>query len=89
MLNPRVIKEELIVWLQYFLIAFVAAAVAENASTARLLGGNGPANPNNLDAINFWEMIRNMWHTYYRQWLLIFLALSAVRFLVVLVLNRR
>ena len=89
MTNKRVIKRELIIWLQYFIIAFIAAAMAENASTTRLLGGEGGNNPGNFDSINFWEMILSMWHTYYRRWLLIFLTLSAVRFLVLFILNRR
>jgi len=94
LMNERVVKRELITWLQYFVISFIAAAVAENASMTQLLRGgvvSDVPNPDaiNTDAINIRQMILSMWHGYYRLWLLIFLGLSAVRFIVVFFIRRR
>ena len=82
------IRRELITWLQYFVIAFIAAAVAENALTSRQSGIAGINQPN-FDEINIRQMILSMWDRYYRWWLYIFVGLSAVRFLVLFILSRR
>ena len=89
LMNERVVKRELITWLQYFVILFIAAAVAENASMTQLLRGGVVSDVPNPDAINIRQMILSMWHGYYRLWLLIFLGLSAVRFIVVFFIRRR
>lgn len=83
------IARELITWLQYFVIAFIAAALAENTlSSSQHI--RDPSSEPNFDAmINIKQMILSMWNGYYRWWFLVFVGLSAVRFLVVLLLSRR
>ena len=83
-----IIIRELITSLQFFVIAFIASAVAENALTSRQHSVDPVIDPN-FDAINIKEMILSMWNGYYRWWFLVFVGLSAVRFLVLLFLSHR
>ena len=52
LMNERVVKRELITWLQYFVISFIAAEVEENASMTQLLRGGVVSDVPNPDAIN-------------------------------------
>ena len=89
LMNERVVKRELITWLQYFVISFIAAAVAENSSMAHLPRSGVVNEVPNPDAINIRQMMLSMWHGYYRLWLLTFLGLSAVRLVVVFFIRGR
>lgn len=88
------LKRELITWLQYFLITCIAAVVghyAWDSSEAYLVtgsAGNAVAGSGGNE-INIWQMVLHMWRDYFRWILGTFLALSAIRLVVVLFLARK
>ena len=82
------LKRELKIWIQYFLITCIAAVVGHYAwesaqDVSRLSGPEG-----SQVAVNVREMIIALWRDYYRWVLGAFVGLSAVRILIVLVMNR-
>ena len=80
------LKRELITWLQYVLITCAAAVVGHYAwesSQAYLGAGSGDVE------INIREMIVQMWRAYFRWVIGTFIALSAIRLVVVLSLARK
>lgn len=87
--TDRIIRRELIAWLQYFVIALFAAAVAENVQTRILLGYGDSVSQPNFNEINIKQMILTMWNGYYRWWLLVFVGLSALRFMIVVIFNSK
>ncbi len=81
------LKRELVIWVQYFLITCVAAAMGHHAwesSQAPLSTGTA----GELEAVNVQGIIFQLWRDYYRWILGAFIVLSAVRFLVVLFVGR-
>jgi hypothetical protein len=89
--SRSIIRIEIAYWLQYFTIAFVASSVAYSVFEAsQRLGSAGHSDlSGGAVEINIKEMVLSMWHGYYRWWLTTFLALSAIRFLLVSVFKRR
>lgn len=73
------------IWFQYLLIGFVAAMVAFNAYLAEeyITANEDPS----ID-INARDVLRVMWNNYLLPWVTVFLVLSALRFLILFVLDR-
>jgi hypothetical protein len=84
------IRQELIIWVQYFLIAFIATSIAYSKfeSTLALSDTEGLNTPNYDVSINIKEMIYSMWYSYYRWWLVAFIVLSLFRFFTTYIINR-
>jgi len=84
------LKRELITWLQYFLITCVAAVVGHYAwDSSQALYPHYLGTGSGGDAINIREMVMQMWRDYFRWILGTFIALSAIRLIVVLSLARK
>ena len=88
--SRSIIRIEIPYWHKYFTIALVASSVAYSAFEAsQRLGTSGHSELSGGGVeINIKEMVLSMWHGYYRWWLAAFLALSAIRFLLVSIFKR-
>ncbi len=87
----ELVKRELIVWMQYLLIGFIAAVVAFDMWERAHL----PLGPSNIapakeivEAVNVKGMLWNLWHDYYRWWLVVFAGLSLARLSLIYVAKR-
>ena len=84
------LKRELLTWLQYCLIICVAAVVGHYAwESSQAYLGTGLGTGSGGDHINIREMVRQMWRDYFRWVLVTFIALSAIRLVIVLFLARK
>ncbi len=81
------IKNELIIWLQYFFIFFVTCFIAsfireESRHSGVLISSDIEVN------INIGEMLKDLWREYFYWYLIAFIALSLVRFSLILLFTR-
>lgn len=84
------VKHELLMFLQYLLISFVATSVAYSRfESAHLLdSGLDPAARLDGSDINIKQMVLSMWNGYYRWWFFVFIGLSVIKVLLVLTSSR-
>ena len=98
------LRRELITWVQYFVIMFIAATgamyVQESArariakeSWERQLAADAEAISRGevvvaQASIHTWDILRRLWEEYYLVWVGTFVGLSALRLSVVLALSR-
>lgn len=87
----ELVRREVIVWAQYLLIGLIAAMVAfdmwERAQLPFVPSNIAPANEV-IEAVNVKGMLWNLWHGYYRWWLIVFTGLSLGRFLLIYATKR-
>jgi hypothetical protein len=84
------VRHELLMFLQYLLISFIATSVAYSRFESAQLFDSGLDRAARLDGsnINIKQMVLSMWNGYYRWWFVVFIGLSAIRVLLVFTSSR-
>ena len=84
------VRHELLMFLQYLLISFIATSVAYSRFESAQPFDSGLDQAARLDGsnINIKQMVLSMWNGYYRWWFLVFIGLSAIRVLLVFTSSR-
>jgi len=80
--KQKVVREAL-VWIQYFVIALLSAVWAYDSYITKRYGS-----PSDGVDVNLMGLLRAMWSSYLVPWLAAFLALCALRFLLLFLSNR-
>jgi hypothetical protein len=83
-ISTGLIKREFGIWIQYFIISFIAASVPYLYDIEQGLQSSADQG---LD-INIVGLYRRMWHGYYKWWLYTFIGLSVIRMLILMILWR-
>ena len=84
------VRYELLMFLQYLIISFIATSIAYSRFESAQRPGpsqDGAAGLAGSD-INIKQMVLSMWNGYYRWWFLVFIGLSLTRVLLVFISNR-
>jgi hypothetical protein len=72
----RKVRHELLMWLQYFFISFLATSIAYSRFESAQPLGSDMDHAGHIDGsdINIKQMMVSMWSGYYRWWFLVFTA---------------
>lgn len=84
------LKKELIIWLQYFFIFFIAIFVASlirEHNRALLISNSEVVNDIDVN-INFNSLIQTLWNEYFYWYVVAFIALSLIRFALLSLFNQ-
>ena len=83
------LKTEIIIWLQYFLIFFLACSIAsivrEHNRAVSIAETNGVINDDVIIHVNVSNIIQELWIEYFQWYLVGFVLLSLIRFLLLFI----